>query len=158
MFPGCLSEKITIKILALGIIIGIILSVLIAASYQISGNARFCSSCHSMKLVASRWQLSQHKQFGCVECHLPDTHIAGQVFYKARVGINDLIHETLRTYPAEIRLSDKGQVIVNQNCLRCHVSTVENTAMVSNGANCLNCHRYIVRGRSADEGGIKVER
>jgi cytochrome c nitrite reductase small subunit len=101
-----------------------------------------------MNLVTGRWQLSQHKHFGCVECHLPDTHIVGQVFYKARAGINDLVHETLRTYPAEMRLSDKGGVTVNQNCLRCHISTAENTAMATGAANCLNCHRYIVHGRS----------
>ena len=145
------------EILTLGIIAGIVMAVLFGAAYQVSSDSRFCSSCHSMKLVHNRLQATHHKQFACIECHMPDTNIAGRVVYKARAGMNDLNHEMFRDYPAGIDLSATGYEIINQNCLRCHASTIAKTPMAENGGNCLKCHRYLVHGRGVDEGGIKVE-
>ena len=140
-----------------GIVVGVVLSAFAVLAYHQSGDARFCSSCHSMKLVHSRWQSSNHSQFTCTECHLPDSNIAYKVVYKTQAGINDLVHETARKYQAGIGISAAGRQIVNGNCFRCHVSTVANTPMVEGGANCLKCHRYLAHGRGLDEGGIKVE-
>lgn len=111
-----------------------------------------------MKPVHHRWSTSNHHQFTCTECHLPDTHIAGKVAYKTRAGLNDLVHETARDYPAGIDLSTHGRQIVNGNCVRCHASTIAETPMAQGGADCLKCHRYLVHGRGQDEGGIKVEK
>ena len=140
-----------------GCVIGLILAVLAGAAYNNSGDARFCGSCHSMKLVHTRWQASHHKQFTCTECHLPDTNIVGKVAYKTKAGINDLVHETSRNYQAEIGLSTRGKEIINSNCVRCHASTIAATPMTAKGSDCLKCHRYLVHGRGVDEGGIKVE-
>jgi len=140
-----------------GIIIGLIISGIAVGTYHQSGNARVCSSCHSMKLVHNRWLASNHRQFSCMECHLPDTHIAGKVTYKIRAGFHDLTQETMRNYGAGIGLSAAGRQIVNKNCFRCHASTIVGTPMALERTNCLNCHRYLVHGRGADEGGIKVE-
>lgn len=143
--------------LVTGIIIGIILTAIMAGGYHTSGSPRFCAACHSMDHVRNHWQQSNHKQFACIECHLPDANIGVQVSYKARAGINDLVHETLRDYPAAILVSAKGKDILRANCLRCHYSTIENTLMVNGGSDCLKCHRYLVHGRGLDKGGMKVE-
>ena len=145
------------KVLTCGTIAGIILAAIIAASYHGAGTSGFCLSCHSMKEPGKQWQASLHKQFSCIECHLPDSHIVAQVSYKARAGLNDLYHETLRSYPATISVSQEGRMIVEDNCRRCHYSTIENTPMAKRGGNCLKCHRYLVHGQGPEKGGIKVE-
>jgi cytochrome c nitrite reductase small subunit len=152
------SKSLIAKILIPGIIIGIVVSAIAVLAYYQSGDARFCGSCHSMNLVHNRWQTSNHHQFTCTECHLPDTHIAGKVIYKTRAGLNDLVHETARDYPAGIGLTAHGRQIINGNCVRCHASTISGTPMAKNGADCLKCHRYLVHGRGQDDGGIKVEK
>ncbi|MDI9571291.1 MAG: NapC/NirT family cytochrome c [Pseudomonadota bacterium] len=146
-----------ITVLGMGIIIGAVLTVLTVGGYKASGNPRFCASCHSMEHVQNRWQQSNHKQFGCIECHLPDANIAAQASYKVQAGLNDLFHETLRDYPAAIRISAKGRDILRGNCLRCHQTTIENTAMVKGEADCLKCHRFLVHGRGMERGGMRVE-
>jgi len=61
-----------------------------------------------MDRVRSRWQISNHKQFACVACHLPETNIVGQVAYKTKAGLNDLYRETLRACSAGIAISAEG--------------------------------------------------
>ena len=152
------SKSSIIKILISGIVIGIIISAIAVGAYHQSGNARFCGSCHSMNPVHQQWKASNHHQYTCTECHLPDTHIVGQVAYKTKAGINDLIHETARDYPVAISLSDRARQIVNGNCVRCHTSTVAPTPMTQGGADCIKCHRYLVHGKGNDQGGIKIEK
>lgn len=134
------------------VFVGLVLAVLMAGVYHYSGSSEFCGACHSMETVHTQWRVSRHKQFACTECHLPDSNLAGKFIYKARAGMKDLWHETVRSYPAMIRLSQEGNVIANGNCRRCHYSTIENTAMVEGDTNCLKCHNGLVHGR-----GIKRE-
>ncbi len=158
MIKGRADKSSLFRGLIFGIIIGVVFTAAAVLAYQKSGDARFCGSCHSMGMVHGAWQLSHHHQYTCTECHLPDTHLAGKVAYKTRAGLNDLIHETIRDYPAGFGISAESRRIVNENCLRCHASTVLNTPMASDGADCLTCHRYLVHGRGVDEGGISVEK
>jgi cytochrome c nitrite reductase small subunit len=142
---------------AVGIFIGLVIAAIVAGSYHLAGTPQFCASCHSMETVHSGWQQSKHKQFACIDCHLPDSNLAHQVGYKAAVGMRDLYYETLRSYPDAIKLTAGGQEIVDGNCLRCHFSTVEKTNMASGGASCVKCHRHLVHGQRLTKGGINVE-
>jgi len=141
------------KLLASGVIAGAFLVAFTVGGYHASGSPKMCGACHSMDHVYSRWQISTHKQFTCVDCHLPDTHLVGQVAYKIKAGLNDLYHETLKIYPAAIAISAEGRGIANGNCLRCHFSTVQNTPMGAGGADCLKCHRFSVHQRGLEKGG-----
>lgn len=152
-WPSPLRRLTPGRLLAAGILVGVFAAAATVGGYHASGSARFCAACHSMAHVHSRWQDSTHKQFACAECHLPDTHLIGQIAYKTKAGLNDLYHETLRTYPAAILLSEEGRRIANGNCLRCHVSTVEETRMGAGGADCLKCHRFAVHQRGLEKGG-----
>jgi cytochrome c nitrite reductase small subunit len=136
---------------------GIIITLAAVSGYQYAGSSGFCTLCHSMEHVRAQWQLSRHKQFDCIECHMPAGNIVEKVKYKTRTGINDLVHETLRNYPAYIMLSSQGRNIINGNCLRCHFSTVENTMMVGSAQECSKCHRNLVHGKNLQRGGIKIE-
>jgi len=141
------------KLLAGGIAAGAILATLLVGGFVASGSPRVCGACHGMDHVYSRWQISNHKQFACVDCHQPDTNLAGQIAYKVKAGLNDLYHETLKIYPAAISLSAEAREIASGNCLRCHFSTVQNTPMGAGGADCLKCHRFTVHQRGLEKGG-----
>lgn len=145
------------RILVAGIIIGVFIAAFTAIGYHGAGSPRFCIGCHSMEHVGNRWQQSNHKQFACIECHLPNDNLIVQVTYKARAGLNDLFHETFRSYPAAILISMEGKGIARGNCLRCHYSTIENTPMTRQGGDCLKCHRNLVHGRGLEKGGMNVE-
>jgi len=150
-------DKLGIKVLTTGAVIGIFIAIVTVASYHAAGSPSFCMACHSMKDVGKHWQQSFHKQFACIECHLPEGNIAVKVAYKTKAGLNDLYHETLRSYPASIRISAEAQGIAEGNCLRCHYSTVGNTFMAGQGGNCLKCHHRLAHGPVQETGGIKVE-
>jgi len=152
------TKRSILKIAVFGIIIGLVTMAAAVGVYHHSGEARLCGSCHSMKPVRHEWNKSNHHQFACVECHLTDTHIAGKLAYKAKAGINDLIHETMRDYQVGIGLSPHARKIINGNCIRCHASTIAATPMAQGEADCLKCHRYLVHGRGEDQGGIQVEK
>jgi cytochrome c nitrite reductase small subunit len=145
------------KILIAGAFLGVLITLLSIGAYHAAGSPVFCMSCHSMKEVGAHWRQSRHKQFACIDCHLPDSNIAVQVAYKTKAGLNDLYHETLRTYPASIKISAEARGIAESNCLRCHFSTVGNTFMAGQGSNCLKCHRRLVHGTGMETGGIKLE-
>ena len=142
-----------VNLLILGVLVGAVLVAGPVIGFHASGHPRICGACHSMDHVYSRWHASTHKQFACIECHLPETNLAGQVAYKIKAGLNDLYHETLKIYPAAIAISAEGREIANGNCLRCHFSTVQNTPMGAGGADCLKCHRFSVHQRGLEKGG-----
>ncbi|OPY74061.1 MAG: Cytochrome c-type protein NrfH [Syntrophorhabdus sp. PtaU1.Bin050] len=154
---GRLSALLKGKLPLVGILIGVVLTIAVSVGYQLAGSSRFCGACHSMTDVADRWGLSKHKQFACVECHMPDAGMVERVTYKAQAGFRDLLHETLRDYPAMIRLSARGERIINENCLRCHYSTVERTGMSKGGQSCAKCHRRLIHGTGLARGGLSNE-
>ncbi len=130
------------------VIVGIAGALCMAAlieGYHASGNPRVCIVCHSMDAEGSTWKVSNHKQFACVECHMPASGAVSRVFYKMRAGLHDLYHECVRDYPASLSISAGGRAIVNGNCLRCHRSTVERlTAFAGARMTCTTCHRHTV--------------
>lgn len=142
------------KLGVIGIACGVCIAFLIVAAYHLAESPRFCASCHSMQYVTDTWSLSKHKQFLCVDCHIPPGNIYTKLSYKALRGSQDLFDEALRRYPATLTISPEGKKIANNNCLRCHYSTVENIPPAWGGDNCLRCHHYLVHGRGADKGGL----
>lgn len=154
---GQFLTRNALKTFLAGIILAVILMLCMSAGYSYSDSTEFCSSCHSMNEYAANWQTSNHKQFKCTECHLPQDNMIDKMVAKTETGLNDTYHEFMRDYPAEIKLTAKGKDIVNGNCLRCHQSTVENTFMAESSDNCLKCHTGLVHHQFTNKGGIKIE-
>jgi len=147
------THRKTISLLAAGILAGVVLAVLTAAGYHYAGSTEFCASCHSMGDAHREWQHSMHKSFACIECHMPDAGAFTRFSYKAKAGLLDFYHESLRDYPAAISLSEEGRKIAEGNCLRCHRATVENTFMIRQPpGNCTACHRDLVHGQGIPTG------
>jgi len=149
------KHKKTISILSAGILAGVILAYLSSGVYHYSGTSEFCASCHSMSDVHREWRLSMHNSFACIECHMPDADTFTKLTYKAKAGLRDVYHESLRNYSAAIQLSDEARGIVDNNCLRCHRATVENTLMIQKQqGNCTACHRRLVHGQGMPIRGL----
>jgi cytochrome c nitrite reductase small subunit len=145
------------RLVGIGSCLGAVVMVVIFSAYHFGGLSYFCGSCHSMENNYYAWKVSRHKQFACVECHLPRDNPVHAVAYKAYAGIRDVSGETLRTYPFVIKLTAHARTIANSNCRRCHFSTIENTPMASGGAECMKCHRFLVHGRPMEQGGNRFE-
>ena len=157
MNTGQFFNRNALKCILLGMIVAVVGMGVSVAGYDMAESPAFCGSCHSMTQAHATWQASNHKQIDCTECHLPNNNLAVKLIAKGQTGMNDVYHETLRDYPANIRLTTQGMTILKDNCLRCHQSTVENTKMAAGGQDCTKCHRGLVHGRDKSKGGIKVE-
>lgn len=135
--------------LVLSAVAGAIVMAVLVQLYHVSASPEVCRGCHSMVDVGSTWQRSNHKQFACVECHMPAGNIASKLFYKTRAGLHDLWHETIRYYPASLTLSTGAGTVVNGNCLRCHQSTVERVTLTGGAViSCTRCHRHTIHHKS----------
>lgn len=147
----------SLKLLLLGMVMAVVGILITGGGFVYSSSPPFCGSCHSMDYVYSTYQASNHKQFTCSDCHVPHDSIVDTLYVKSANGARDVYHEFLRDYPEPIEFTPKGKEIANGNCLRCHISTVENTHMAAGGENCISCHKNIAHRRNLNPGGIKVE-
>lgn len=152
-----LFSRVSLTLIIIGAA-GALLGVFIAgAGLAYADKASFCGSCHSMQHVYATWAGSQHKQFTCGDCHLPQDSLAYKLYIKAENGMRHTYHETLRDYPDNIKITPEAKGIADQNCLRCHTTTVENTFMAAGGQTCIKCHRGLVHGKIVMKGGVPLE-
>lgn len=145
------------RLIGMGTALGIAISVLFFSGYHYGSIPLFCGSCHSVENNYFSWRVSRHKQFACIECHLPRGNIAYTLAYKAYAGMRDVVGETARSYPYTIKLTKQARNIANVNCFRCHFSTIEDTRMVKDGGDCMKCHKFLVHGRPVAQGGSGIE-
>jgi len=153
------KNKLAIKYGVAGAIIMLALAVVMSASLAYVDQPQFCGSCHSMNEVYATYSMSNHKQFTCGDCHLPQQNFAVKLTAKTKSGISHVYHETLKDYPEPLTVSAGGRVILADNCRRCHSSTIANTPMAVSGKNCTDCHRGLVHeeinfGKNLGKGGL----
>lgn len=137
----------------------LVIAVIMSASLAYVDQPQFCGSCHSMKEVYATFATSNHKQFTCGDCHLPQQNIAVKLSAKTRSGMSHVYHETLKDYPEPLNVSAEGKLILADNCRRCHSSTIANTRMVTSAVSCTDCHRGLVHeeinfGKNLGKGGL----
>lgn len=150
-------EKNSITMIFLGALAAVVGLAIAGAGIAYADKPSFCSSCHSMQYVANTWKESNHRQFSCGDCHLPQENIVEKLIVKNQTGIHDTYHEFLRDYPDSIKVSAKGRAIIERNCLRCHAFTVANTNMAAGGQSCTKCHRGMIHNQSVVKEGVPVE-
>lgn len=157
MDTGQFDKMMAVKFVAFGVFLAIAGMLFLGGGIAYADRPAFCGSCHSMDHVYSTWKMSNHKQFTCGDCHLPQDNFAKKMFVKGENGMRHTYHETLRDYPETIRVTPEAAKIANQNCLRCHQSTVEKTGMGAGGESCIKCHSGVVHGKKQSRGGVSVE-
>ena len=145
------------NVFLVGIVAGVLLLLILGAGYQWTGTPGFCGACHSMERVERTWQASTHKQFACIECHLPQRSFASGFAYKAKAGLRDVADEFSRNYSVVTPVTPEAHKILQDNCLRCHSSTVGATRLDRGEPQCIKCHRELVHGRGEPKGVQRSE-
>lgn len=108
-----------------------------------------CDTCHVMDAAYENWYHAAHaRSVVCADCHLPHQNIAYYYLYKAYSGAKDVVSFTTKSYPAAIRATARTDSILQDNCIRCHSSTVDG---ILAGAQpferrCWDCHRNAAHG------------
>ncbi len=155
----CLKSN-ALKFLAGGFVIGAVFVCFANLMLHATGTKTFCGQCHSMQHEAATFAVSSHRELDCIECHLPHDNFPHYLIEKGRTGMVDMYHEVIRDYPERIKLDGDARKMVNQNCLRCHESTMSYVYLnnqPSGNSDCMKCHSRIAHGSNHLEGGIKID-
>ncbi len=108
-----------------------------------------CANCHVMDSMYENYYHAAHHAWAvCADCHLPHENEVAYYYEKGQLGMHDVYVFTTGQTPQVIEISDHSKAIVQQNCIRCHASTVE-PIMVgapSFERNCWECHRNAAHG------------
>jgi cytochrome c nitrite reductase small subunit len=106
----------------------------------------FCSSCHVMQSQYDAWfHEGAHRTVNCIDCHLPHQNVFVHYLWKSIDGMKDVVVFHSGTVPETIRISERGQGVLQENCVRCHFSTVWR---IDKERNCWDCHRRLSHVRS----------
>jgi len=130
-------KKNTVLYLVLGFLLASAVFITTGAGLYLTSTGDFCGSCHVMDEQYTTWQQSTHKQFTCVECHLPHNY-PDKLIEKTKTGLRDIYEVTFDKVPEVIKLTTGGQEILDENCIRCHSSTVE--TLMNTDRSCFECH------------------
>jgi cytochrome c nitrite reductase small subunit len=133
---------------ALFISLGIFAWVTDAPSY-LGHEPQTCNNCHVMDSQYENWYHAGHEHMAvCTDCHLPHQNIVSYYLYKVYSGMRDVYSFTTKTYPGAIRATEQTDEIVQANCIRCHVDTVENILAGPQPFDryCWTCHRSAAHG------------
>jgi cytochrome c nitrite reductase small subunit len=132
-------------IIAPAILIGVSVYTFIYAkgySYMFD-NPEECVNCHVMRDNFKSWQVSEHRFATCNDCHVPH-NLATKYLVK---GENGMRHSFVFTFgnPHNIRLKSIGQSVVQNNCIRCHGTTVSTIFhdYEKGDRRCYDCHRGV---------------
>jgi cytochrome c nitrite reductase small subunit len=146
-------------LLVLGFAVGLLVLVfrVSRASSYLSDNPETCVNCHVMAPQFATWFHSRHRQVAsCNDCHVPHDNILRHYAFKASDGARHAFMFTFRLEPQVIRIHSAGQRVVQENCIRCHATTVDETRLTqvrgddvhaSDGLRCWACHRETPHGR-----------
>ena len=117
----------------------------------LSNDPRACVNCHIMNDQYAGWLKSGHRHTAmCVECHLPHAGAAKWVA-KADHGFRHSAAFTLQNFKEPIEITPRDQVIVQQNCVRCHSDFVHelvdgSRAPSGEAVQCVHCHAGVGHG------------
>jgi cytochrome c nitrite reductase small subunit len=146
-------------IILLGVLLGLVVFIfrISNASSYLSSNPRTCINCHVMVPQYATWERSSHARVAkCVDCHLPHDNVVNKYRAKMRDGMRHSTIFTLRAEPQVIRIKPYAAAAVQQNCIRCHESVLEDAsvhkvtyedAQAGEGKLCWDCHREVPHGR-----------
>ena len=118
----------------------------------LGNNPTTCNNCHVMDNVYESWYHAGHKMWTtCNECHTPHP-IIRKYLVKAQSGYHHVTAFISGNYPDAIRAKESSREVVQENCVRCHQSTIDNLdyeltyTAEDPGRYCFDCHRTIAHG------------
>jgi cytochrome c nitrite reductase small subunit len=103
--------------------------------------SRKCIGCHVMEAEYEAWMHSgAHRRKDCVDCHLPNENKFVHYLWKSIDGLKDLIVFHSGQVPEQIKISSHGREVLQNNCIRCHETTV---MVIDTDRKCWHCHKRI---------------
>ncbi len=108
-----------------------------------------CNNCHVMDPMYENYYHAAHRSVAhCADCHLPHQNPVAYYFEKARQGAHDVYVFSTGHTPEVIRAHENSKQIIQRNCLRCHMDTVESVMVGAQPfeRNCWDCHRNVAHG------------
>ncbi len=130
------------------IALGIFVFVTDAPAYA-GTSAATCNNCHVMDAQYENWYHAGHEHVAlCVECHLPHQNLFVYWLEKGKTGLHDVYYFSTGQTPELIRAKPETRQIVQQNCIRCHATTVDEIVAGAQAfdRNCWDCHRSVAHG------------
>ena len=145
----------------IGVLVGLVISILTANVAHLTGDVSFCSSCHAMTPMVEAYKENVHggkNPYGfraqCTDCHLPQDTVIGYYVVKAISGTKDLLGSMFGSYTKEFweeKRKEKDSFVYSSGCLKCHrdFPKVGNPAaegphqiFLEGGGNktCVSCH------------------
>lgn len=117
----------------------------------LSDDPKACINCHIMTPQYATWQHSSHGRVAtCNDCHVPHDNVVRKYWFKAMDGGRHSFMFTFRLEPQVIRAREASKTVIQENCIRCHTTTVQTIAAdVHSGSTrpCIECHREVPHGR-----------
>ena len=140
----------------LALIIGITALILVAAvglyvtdfTAYLGNNPATCNNCHVMDAVYEGWFHGAHQSWAnCGDCHTPHA-LVPKYITKGLSGYHHVTAFAFGGIPDAIRAKHDSLEIVQENCVRCHIDTVDSTFEVDHISDryCFECHRYVSHG------------
>ncbi|HEX9562385.1 MAG TPA: NapC/NirT family cytochrome c [Gemmatimonadaceae bacterium] len=146
------------RILPVGILVVILVSVATIGMVEFSSSPTFCQTCHNMKPYYESWKQSSHNDVSCIECHIAPG-IKGEAMGKLQ-AMNQLVKYVTRTYGLK-----PWAEVEDVSCMRsgCHSERKVEGLVDFNGVTfdhtehlgelrrdkqlrCTSCHSQIVQG------------
>ncbi len=126
----------------------------------LSDDPKACVNCHIMQEQYDAWQhASHHAVANCNDCHVPHDSIIRKYATKAEHGYRHSKGFTFNDFHEPIQITAGSRDVVIENCVRCHQSIDNDTAIVAHsldsqagrapgviGADCLHCHTRVGHG------------
>jgi cytochrome c nitrite reductase small subunit len=142
-----------IGIIAIVAVVGVGLYISDFTAY-LGNNPATCNNCHVMDAAYEGWYHAGHQEWAtCSDCHTPHALIP-KYYVKAKSGYHHVTTFLFGEIPDAIRAKESSLEVVQENCIRCHETTV---SMVADGAEdsgryCFACHRSTGHG----ERGVSI--
>jgi nitrate/TMAO reductase-like tetraheme cytochrome c subunit len=123
-------NKKTIIALIGGAVIGLGISYIAAVAVDITGQPKFCISCHSMEPMVESFHYSVHggnnpqgfAAHHCTDCHLPHKSLIGYLFAKGMSGLRDGLAEAgfIKKVDFGENFWEMKHYVYDSACLKCH--------------------------------------
>lgn len=136
------------------IIVGVALMVATDFTAYLGSDPVTCNNCHLMDAAYEGWYHAAHSSWAtCVDCHAPHAFISKYLF-KAYSGYRHVTGFLFKEHPVILRAIPMSKDIINENCIGCHETAVEDIAFgaMNEERYCFECHRTIAHG----ERGISI--
>ncbi len=136
-----------VPVLSILAVIGVGLYVTDFTAY-LGNNPTTCNNCHVMDAVYESWYHGAHKQWAnCSDCHTPHALIP-KYWVKAVSGYHHVTAFMMGDIPPAIRAKESSRKVVQENCIRCHESTVSVMFESPQALDryCFDCHRDVAHG------------